>query len=56
MQSLGTSCVGIGIVAVAAATYAPIGMWEEPCVVMGIFLVPLGLLLAVLGRKPNQPV
>lgn len=56
MQTLGTCCTGIGLAVIVAAYYMPVAGIDDLLVLVGLILVPFGLVAAVIGRKPNQPV
>lgn len=58
MQTFGSCCTGIGVLAVAVTFIFPgevLGL-DDLLVLVGLILVPFGLVAAVMGRKPNQPV
>lgn len=56
MQSLGTCFVGGGLILVATARWAAAGGVDDVIVVAGIALVGIGLVAAVVGRRPDRPV
>lgn len=58
MQTFGSCCTGIGVLAVAVTFIFPEetkGLGDA-LVLGGSMLIIPGLIMSVLGRKPNQPV